>query len=118
MKHINGLYGTFARLLETKDQIDPLMQIISHQLRFQCLSMNEHKESWISLTPGRQCNILNTFAILSTAEIETLEILKHFGQAEELRNEFLDICGTIPAGQTICGVQSVECAVRQIKVVV
>lgn len=118
MEHINGLYGTFARLLEAKDQIDPLMQIISHQLRFQRLSMNEYKESWISLTPGRQCHILNAFSILSTTEIETLEILKHFGQAEKLRDEFLDIRGTIPAGQTICGVQSVECAVRQIKVVV
>lgn len=70
------------------------------------------------MTPRRQRNIFNTFAILSTAEVETLEILKHFRQAEELRDEFLDICGTIPAGQAVRGIQSVECAVRQIKVVV
>lgn len=80
--------------------------------------MDEHKETWISLTPGRQRNIFDTFSILSTTKVEALKVLKHLGQTEELRNEFLDICGTIPAGQTVCGVQRVECAIRQIKVVV
>lgn len=118
MEHIDGFNGIFASLLEAKDQIDPLMQVIAHQLRLQRLSMNEHKETWIALTPGRQRNIFDAFSILSTAKVETLEVLKHLRQAEELWNELLDICGTIPTGQTVRGVQRVECAIRQIKVVV
>lgn len=118
MKHIDGFNGIFSSLLEAKDQIDPLMQIIAHQLRFQRLSMNEHKETWIPLAPRRQRDFFDTFSILSTAKVETLKVLKHLRQTEELRNELLDICGTIPTGQTVSGVQRMECAIRQIKVVV
>lgn len=118
MEHIDGFNGIFARLLEAKDQIDPLMQIIAHQLRLQRLSMDEHKETWIALTPGRQRDFLDAFSILSTTEIESLKVLKHLRQTEELWNELLDICGTIPTGQTVSGVQRMECAIRQIKVVV
>jgi len=84
MKYIDGLHSTLARLLVAKDQINPMMQIIAHQLRFQCLTMYQHKETRITLTPSGQGDILNSFAILTTTEIETLEILKHFRQAKEL----------------------------------
>lgn len=94
------------------------MQLIANQLGFQRLSMDEHKETRISLTPDGQRDIFDSFAILTAAKIEALKVLKHFRQAKELRNKFLHIRGAILAGQAICGVQCMESAIRQVKVIV
>lgn len=71
MENIDGLNCSFALLLESKHQVDPLTQRLRDLIRLQSLSVYQDKESRIVPGPGRQVHVIHPLAILSHAKVKT-----------------------------------------------
>ncbi len=73
MKDIDGLDCSFALLLESKHQVNPLAQRLRDLIRFQSLSVDEDEESRVIPDPRRQIHVVHPLAVLPHAEVKTCQ---------------------------------------------
>lgn len=118
MKHIDRVHRRRARLLASKHQVDPFVQLRPYGVRFERLSMDEDKQTRGSRCPGGQFDVIDAFTRLATAKAKVFVVLEHLGQCEEFGNDLFDVGRRVATGQAPCGVHRVERAVRQIETVV
>lgn len=73
MENIDGMNCSFALLLESKHQVDPLTQRLRDLIRLQSLSVNQDEESRVVPGPGRQVHVIHPLAVLTHAKVKTCQ---------------------------------------------
>lgn len=70
MEHVDGLDGSFAFLLQTKHQVDPLAQRLGHLVRLQRLSVDEDEQAGVITGPRGQIDMIDPFSILTNPKVK------------------------------------------------
>ena len=63
MEDVEVLYRRFASLLETEDEINPLMQILAHVRALQCFSVLGDEYPRVTLGPWGKLNVIHLNAV-------------------------------------------------------
>lgn len=61
---IRSILGSLAALLEAKNEVNPFMQVVRHEVALQSLSLYSYKFLWAALSPGRKDNIGQVWPVL------------------------------------------------------
>lgn len=78
VEDVDGLDSSFAFLLETEHQVDPLAQCLGDLVRLQRLSVDQDEQTWVVAGPGRQVHMIHPLTILTYTKIKTCEGQKMF----------------------------------------
>lgn len=70
MEHVDGLDGSFAFLLQTKHQVDPLAQRLGHLVRLQRLSVDQDEQAGVITGPRGQIDMIDPFSILTNPKVK------------------------------------------------
>lgn len=76
--------------INSKNQINPAMQSLSHHLTFKNFIHLENEFIFI-VSPFRQFNVVNYILILSSTKIIRISVFKKFRKVIKLRNQLLNI---------------------------
>ena len=76
-------------LLVSEDEIDPLMDLAGDELRLERLPVDPDKLVRVR-GPGRQLHVAHFRPVLDLTELEPVHVDEHLGEAEKLRNQFLN----------------------------
>jgi len=69
MEYVDRVNSCRTALLEAKDQIDPVVKVVTHPTRLQRLPMDQNEEPRIALTPRWKVNIIYSIAYIFTLTI-------------------------------------------------
>lgn len=115
---VDGIKSRFAALLVSKNEIDPIVEILRHIVGLERLPKRAHKQARIIGRPGGQDNIVDGVAVLSQAELEALLVGEKLVQEVELGYELLVVGGRLGAREQPRRVHGVKCAIGHVKVLV
>jgi hypothetical protein len=76
-------------LFVSKDEIDPLVDLAGDELRLECLPVDPDKLVRVR-GPGWQLHVAHLRPVFNVAELEPVHVDKHLGEAEKLRDQFLN----------------------------
>ena len=64
MEDVDGVHSWRTVLFVAEDQVNPVLEVIPHPTRFQCLSVDQNEQPSVSVTPRRKLEVIHRFTCI------------------------------------------------------
>ena len=116
MEDVQVLYRRLASLLESEDEINPLVQILAHVWALQCFSVLGDEDPRVTLSPWGKLNVIDLNAVaFAIAKVVAIDVGQEFGKAVELGDEFSHVSLVLARGRLPCfwdGLEETICMIK------
>ena len=116
MEDVEILYRRLASLLESEDEINPLVQILTHVGTLKRLSVLGDEDPRVTLGPWGKLNVIDLNAVaFAVTKVVAIDVGQEFGKTVELGDKFSHVSLVLARGRLPCfwdGLEETICVIK------